>query len=415
MKGLGIGKPRGTLNVLLILIMTFGFLLPIKIDAASESSSQSQQEIWTCSMHPQIRQSGPGKCPLCGMALIPLKHESAVQENPDSIRLTKEAAELANVATSVAQLRKPVKQIRLYGKVKPDERLLQSQVSHVSGRIDKLFVNFTGEAVSRGEPLAMVYSPELVTAQQELLEAAKAKATQPEIYEAAKSKLKQWELTEEQIKAIEAEGKARNDFEVVSNTDGVVINRRVNAGDHVAQGTVLYDIADLSKVWLVFDAYENDLEFLKKGDAINFTVQALPGLHFSGNIFFIDPVLNPVTRVATVRVEIENKDGRLKPEMFATGIVDAFLEEYQKYPVVPRSAVLWTGKRSVVYVKVPQVSEPVFNLREVELGPLLEDSYVVMKGLSEGEEVVTQGTFAVDASAELQGKPSMMNRGEEKS
>jgi len=367
--------------------------------------------IWTCAMHPQIRMPQPGKCPICGMELIPLAQSSTSSIDPDAVHLSKEAAELANVLTSVAKKEKPVKEVRLYGKVQADERLFQSQVAHVPGRIERLAVNFTGEQVIKGQVLAEIYSPELITAQQELLETIKTKQLQPELYEASKEKLRQWKITDDQIAKIENSGVVQNNFEVISNTAGAVTERRVNTGDHVSQGTVLFEIADLSKVWVMFDAYESDLQFLRKGENISFTLQAMPGIDFTGNIVFIDPVIDPVTRVAKVRVETGNQLGRLKPEMFATGIVSSTLAEYRDNVVIPKSAVMWTGKRSVVYVKQPGSEEPVFKIREVELGPMLGESYVIMNGLSEGEEIVTSGTFSVDAAAQLEGKPSMMNRG----
>lgn len=373
------------------------------------SKEEEKGTIWTCSMHPQIRMDKPGKCPICGMDLIPL-NQSTVDIDPSAIHMTKEAAELANVLTSVVSTQKPIKEVRLYGKVQADERLLQNQVAHIPGRIEKLMVNFTGEMVRMGQPLAIIYSPELVTAQQELLEAAKTKETQPEIYNAAKEKLRQWMLTDAQIDRIESSGNVQNNTEVLAHTSGIVVTRRVNTGDHIAPGTVLFDIADLSRVWIMFDAYESDLPFLNNGDKLNFTVQAIPGQTFTGNITFIDPVIDPVTRVSKIRVEINNPAGRLKPEMFATGIVKANLDQYQNKLVIPRSAVLWTGKRSIVYVKQAGSDEPIFKMREIELGPMLGNSYVVVNGLNEGEEIVTQGTFSVDAAAQLEGKPSMMNQ-----
>jgi len=304
----------------------------------------------------------------------------------------------------------PVAETRLYGKVRPDERLLQSQVAQFPGRIEKLYVNFTGEAIRRGQPLALLYSPDWVTAQQELLEAAKNKSAQPAIYEAAKEKLRNWKIPESRIDAIENTGKVENDIEITANTTGVVTARNINSGDFVSQGQVLFEVADLSRVWVLLDAYESDLPFVTPGDPVVFQVQALPGKSYTGRILFIDPVLDPVTRVAKVRVEMSNPSGELKPEMFVTGLVKARLNQYGNLPVIPRSAVLWTGARSVVYVKQPDAAEPAFRLREVVLGPLLGDRYVVEKGLTEGEEVVTSGAFMVDASAQLEGKPSMMNR-----
>jgi Cu(I)/Ag(I) efflux system membrane fusion protein len=365
--------------------------------------------IWTCAMHPQIRMDHPGKCPICGMDLIPLGQNDTSSIDPDALRMTPEAAELANVTTTVVSKQKPVKEIRLYGKVQADERLYQSIVAHVPGRIERLTVNFTGETIRKGQVLAEIYSPELITAQQELLETIKTKSIQPELYEASKEKLRQWKLTDDQINEIETSGKIMNNFKVISTASGTVTARRVNMGDHVSEGTVLYEIADLSRVWILFDAYESDLQFLSTGKKITFTLQALPGDEFSGRIAFIDPVIDPVTRVAKVRVESPNPSGRLKPEMFATGIVSSDLSRYSNDLVIPRSAVLWTGKRSIVYVKQPGTGGPIFKMREVTLGPALGQGYVVTEGLMEGEQIVTSGTFSVDASAQLAGKPSMMN------
>ena len=383
------------------------------LNIQEQPTDSAKVTIWTCAMHPQIRMKEPGKCPICGMDLIPV-NQNKVDIDPETVNLTKEAAQLANVMTSLVTRQKPVKEVRLFGKVQADERLLQSQVSHIPGRIEKLLVNFTGETVQKGQTLALLFSPELVTAQQELLEAAKTKLTQPEIYEAAKAKLRQWKLPETQITSIENSGTVQNNVDLVSNTNGIITARRVNNGDYINQGTVLFEVADLSKVWVMFDAYESDLQFLKKGDNLEFTVQALPGVKFAGTIAFIDPVIDPVTRVAKVRIEAENQSGTLKPEMFVTGIVKARLDGDRNMLVIPRSAVLWTGARSIVYVKQANTDEPVFKMREIGLGPMLGNSYVITDGLVEGEEIVTQGAFSVDAAAQLEGKPSMMNSRSEK-
>jgi membrane fusion protein, copper/silver efflux system len=364
--------------------------------------------VWTCSMHPHIRMDQPGDCPICGMDLIPVNQLGETYADPDAVHLSKEAAQLANVMTSVASRKKPVKEIRLYGSVSVDERLLQSQVAHVPGRIDRLNVNFTGEQVKQGQVLAEIYSPELITARQELLQTLETRQLQPELYEASRERLSQWKLTDEQIDEIEDTEKIMSNIKVYSGTSGTVISRNVNSGDYVSQGAVLYEIADLSKVWVLFDAYESDLPFLERGTEVRFTLQALPGKEYSGKISFIDPVVDPVTRVASVRVDVQNKTGVLKPGMFVTGIVSSELDSFGNEIVIPHSAVLWTGKRSIVYVKEPG-DEMIFKMREIELGPELGDSYVVTEGLSEGEVIVTNGTFSVDASAQLEGKPSMMN------
>lgn len=400
------------------LLMLFGLFLgwlffhssPTAGEAHDHTGSEKENEIWTCSMHPQIKMDKPGKCPICAMDLILLNQNSTAQMDSNAIHFTADAAALANVATTLVSRSKPAKEVRLYGKVQADERLLQNQVAHISGRIEKLFVGFTGEAVTKGQLLALIYSPELITAQQELLEAAKEKQMQPAIYEAAIEKLRQWMLNDKQIAQIEQSGRVKTKFEVYANTSGVVTTKKVNVGDYVSQGASLFDIANLSRVWVLFDAYESDLPFLNVGNTVSFSLQALPDKDFNSTIRFIDPVIDPVSRVAKVRVEVDNSGGKLKPEMFATGIVKANLNAYKDKLVIPRSAVLWTGKRSVVYVKQSDSDELHFRMREIETGPMLGNSYVVISGLEEGEEIVSDGTFSVDAAAQLEGKPSMMNQ-----
>lgn len=372
------------------------------------AAEDSKAKIWTCSMHPQIRMDKPGKCPICGMDLIPVEQGSVVVDS-NSIQLSADALALANVLTSVVSRQKPIKEVRLYGKVEADESLTQSQVAHISGRVEKLLVSFTGEQIYKGQTIAKVYSPELVTAQKELIETAKIKASEPAFYKAAKQKLLLLKLTEDQIDEIESSGTVQNNFDIISDTYGVVTSKNVKVGDYITQGSVLYEVADLSTVWVKFDAYESDLMFISKGDKITYTFQGLPGKTYTGYITFIDPFIDPLTRVAKVRVEVSNAAGTLKPEMFATGIVAADLTEYANSIIIPRTAVLWTGKRSIVYVKSTINDKSVFSLRQVELGPMLGNSYVITSGLTEGEEIVTQGAFSVDAAAQLEGKTSMMN------
>jgi len=408
-----ISQNKNLKYALLILVGLFlGWLFfhsSTKTEAKKAPTEQDKNTIWTCSMHPQIRMNKPGKCPICGMDLIPLKTNNTAAIDPDAIKLSKEAMQLANVLTSVVGKQKPVKEIRLYGKVQANEQMAQTITAQISGRIEQLMLNTTGQTVSKGQTIAIVYSPELITAQQELLEAAKSKIDQPEIYEAAKDKLRQWKLGNGQIAAIEKSGVVKNNFPITASSGGIVITKRVNSGDYINQGSVLFDIANLSQVWVVFDAYESDLMFLKKGDKLSFTVEAIAGKTFSSNISFIDPVIDPTTRTAKVRVEINNTGGQLKPEMFATAIAQSKLNNIPNAIIIPSSAVLWTGKRSIVYVKQPNSTEPVFKLREIELGAQVGNGYIVQSGLKEGEEIITQGTFNVDAAAQLEGKPSMMN------
>jgi Cu(I)/Ag(I) efflux system membrane fusion protein len=404
-------------SIILITTLVSGILIGWLLFHSPEKTEAVQEQevvkatIWTCSMDPQVRKSEPGQCPICGMDLIPLHSSSDTSSfDSDAIHLSDEAAKLANVMTTVVSKQNAAKEIRLYGKVQADERLFQAQVAHIPGRIDHLSVNFTGETVKKGQVLAQIYSPELINAGKEFLETIKTKLLQPELYEASKERLRQWKLSESQINEIERSGQTKNEFDVLSNTSGTVMARLVNAGDYVTRGSVLYEISDLSRVWILFDAYESDLQFLKNGEKVSFTVQAMPGTQYNGHIVFIDPVLDPATRVAKVRVETDNKAGKLKPEMFATGIISSGLSGYKNSIIVPKSAVLWTGKRSVVYVKEEAAEKYVFKLREVELGAMLGESYVILNGLEVSEEIVTNGAFSVDAAAQLEGKPSMMNQ-----
>jgi len=372
---------------------------------------EAEAKEWICSMHPQIRQDHPGLCPLCAMDLIPVKTADTMSETIDSeaIVMSKEAAALANVATSVVSRKRPTMTVHLYGTVQVDERLTRSQVSHVSGRIEKLAVNFTGESIRKGQVIATVYSPDLLNAQQELLEAVKIQSSQPALLAAAREKLRQWKLTAEQIARIESTGVVSPQIDITANTQGIVLKKNVEQGDYVNAGGILYEIADLSSVWVLFDAYEADLPYLKKGDKVTFTIPAMPGKAFSGRIAFIDPILDKTTRTAKVRVETANPRQELKPEMYANAIIEASLKQQGDEIVIPKTAVLWTGKRSIVYVKQPDSDLPTFKLREIELGSSLGDSYVVLSGIAAGEEIVTSGTFSVDASAQLEGKRSMMN------
>ena len=385
-----------------------------QIASAEESHNHdhdTESTVWTCSMHPQIRMEEPGDCPLCGMDLIPLHTNGSgdASVDPEAIQLSAEAVALAQVQTTVVNRQNPVKEVQLYGTIQVDERLSQSQTAHVSGRIEKLFVTFTGESVRRGQPIATIYSPELLNAQQELIEAVKMKDLQPALLQAVREKLRLWMLTNEQIARIEQSGEVSPQIDVAATTSGIVISKNVNQGDYVNTGSILFDVANLSQVWAVFDAYESDLPFLKVGDRLEYTLQSLPGKTFSGTISFINPILDPSTRTAKVRVATANPGMELKPEMYANALIHAPLKQYNNEVVIPKSAILWTGKRSIVYVKQPDTETPAFLLREIELGPSLGETYVVLSGLNDGDEIVTNGAFTIDASAQLAGKRSMMN------
>ncbi len=378
-------------------------------DAPKSVTEKTEATVWTCSMDPQIRMAEPGNCPLCGMALIPLENNHS-EADPNALQMTENAMKLANIQTMVVGSKEASKELRLNGKVQIDERKLYAQSTHIPGRIEQLSINFTGEKVNRGQRLGMVYSPELVTAQEELLQAYSIRNSQPELFDAAKQKLRNWKIGDKSINRILSSGKPIQQFPISADVSGIVTAKKVELGDYVDRGMPLYEIADLSSVWILFDVYESDIPWVKVGDKVSYTIQSLPGETFEGTISFLDPMINPQTRVATARIEVKNATNKLKPEMFASGIVKNNINKTgTKEIVIPKSAVMWTGERSIVYVKSTSENKVNFKLQEVMLGPSLGDAYVIKSGLENGEEIVINGTFTVDAAAQLAGKPSMMN------
>ena len=371
--------------------------------------SAGGEEIWTCSMHPQIRQPEFGDCAICGMDLILL--EEGGSDNPLVLEMTESAVKLANIQTTVIGQKTDAtgKVFRLTGKVQADERQASSQVAHIPGRIEKLYVTFTGEQVNKGQKLATIYSPDLITAQRELLEAVKLQEINPALLEAARNKLRYLKIGEQTIKSIETQGVIQENFTIYAEESGVVTEKRVSVGDYIRQGEPLFGLMNLSKVWVLFDAYEEDLAAISIGDKIEFTSLSTSNKVFKTRVTFIDPIINASTRIAAVRTEINNSKGLLKPEMLVTGTLQKTAKSKSELSV-PKSAVLWTGKRSVVYVKVPDTEIPSFEFKEVELGESMGDSYRVLSGLETGQEVVTYGSFTIDAAAQLNNQASMMNR-----
>jgi Cu(I)/Ag(I) efflux system membrane fusion protein len=406
-------------------ILMIGMLLGNLFSGGNSEASHNESEhelvqdpvtqLWTCSMHPQIQMQEPGNCPICGMELIPLETNATTENiNADEIVLSEEAYQLANIQTSEVEKVNAEKEIRLLGKVQANERNLYAQVSHIPGRIERLYVNFTGEKVVKGQKIARIYSPELISAQKELFEAINSKNVYPALYTAARNKLKLWKLTDNQIDAIEKSGSVQEQIDILSDYSGYVIKRNVEVGDYLKQGSTLFDIANLNSVWVMFDAYESDIEWISIGNEVEYTIQALPGESFKGKVSYIDPFISSGSRIAKVRVEMPNTAGKLLPEMFANGIIKATLKNAKDALIIPKTAVLWTGKRSVVYVKVPQEKTISFEYRTITLGADLGNFYIVESGLKEGEIVATNGVFKIDASAQLVGKQSMMNPNNEK-
>ena len=429
-------------------------------------------ETWTCAMHPQIRLPRPGPCPICGMDLIPVDDAGGGRDDAAerTLVMSPEAVALANIQTAPVERDVVAKEVRMVGKVDYDETRVRKIAAWAPGRIDRLYVDFTGVEVKDGDHLVYVYSPELRTAQDELLQARRAareiaqsrsailRESSTATVEAAREKLRLLGLTPDQIDEIERRGTPSDHLTIYAPIGGTVVKKHAFEGMYVETGTPIYEIADLSKLWVRLDAYESDMSWIRYGQHVEFTTEAYPGELFHGRVAFIEPTLNPRTRTVKLRVNVENPDGKLKPEMFVRAVVRAGVTEGGKvmdpelagkwiapmHPeivrdepgtcpicgmdlvraedygyvasdpeatplLIPASAPLITGERAVVYVKLPDTEQPTFEGREIVLGPRAGDHYVVRDGLAEGERVVVRGNFKLDSALQIQARPSMMS------
>lgn len=488
--------------------------------AGPETGDGEEATIWTCSMHPQIRLPEPGKCPICGMDLIPAQDEArtatrpttapaepklvgyacamnclpplpqpgkcpicgmdlvavyddvedSTDDSPRRLALSPSAKALAEIETSPVERRWVENDVRMVGFVDHNESRLSYVTAYIGGRLDRMFVDYTGITVNAGDHMVTIYSPELLTAQEELLQAKGALESMREsslasvrdssrtALEAARERLRLWGLTAEQIRAIEERGERTDHVTIYAPIGGVVIAKLVQEGAYVMTGERLYTIADLGHLWVKLRAYESDLPWLRYGQDIAFATEAYPGREFHGRISFIDPVLDEMTRTVGVRVNVDNPDGMLKPGMFVRAQAKSRLArggrviepelagkwispmhpeivkdgpgecdvcgmdlvpaeelgfvaavEETAPVVIPATAPLITGKRAVVYVEVAGAERPTYEGREVSLGPRAGDFYLVADGLEEGERVVTRGAFKIDSSLQIRTRPSMMN------
>lgn len=437
----------------------------------SDHDHADETQYYTCSMHPSVRLTDPNaKCPICFMDLIPVPSGAHADTDTNAIALSDAAASAARVETTKVARLFPTATVRLFGKVTYDETSLARLTAYFPARIDRLFVNYVGVPVAKGDHLAEVYSPELLAAFEELRQvsaSAKGSGSGSDIVRqatrdtlvAAREKLRLFGLTEDQIRGVES-GDVKDDrLTVYAPIGGVVTHLAVREGDYVQTGAPIATVADLSRLWLDLEAYESQLPLLRWGQRVTFTVEAHPGETFEGRISFIEPLVDERTRTAAVRVAVDNTDLHLKPGMFATAIVrpqvaadgavlgndlagrwvgpmhptvvkdgpgtcdicgmDLVPAESLgvvgdpatavKPLVVPRSAVLFTGTRSVVYVRSVADDRTTYEGREVVLGPRAGDYYIVRSGLAEGDEVVTNGAFRVDSATQIAAKPSMMS------
>ncbi len=446
-----------------VLAFLVGLWIGLPADSETDHGTSKMDEnvsTWTCSMHPSVNLPESGKCPICFMDLIPVANESGTV-NVNEITLSADAQVLAAVETAPIKRGKAIADIPISGKVDFDETRIKSITAWFPGRIERLFVDFTGVSVIKGDPLVELYSPELYSAQEEFLQGIKLQGLSFQgsqldlIPQASRHKLQLLGLTDDQINEIEKRNTSVDKITITSPISGVVTAKSAVAGQYVKTGSKLFDVVGLERVWVLLDVYESDLTMIRIGQRVTFTTKALPGHEFTGSVAFIDPFLNEKTRTARVRVNVDNRSGLLKPGMFTNGnvkvdisndgivysgdlvgkwvcpmhlgersnhtgrcsICEMELEAVESLKftqgctdnnplLVPVSAVLRTGRRAIVYV---QTAERTFASREVLLGPRAGNYYIVKSGLREGERIVVKGNFKIDSAMQIAAKPSMMN------
>lgn len=436
-----------------------------------DTGSAVQDSSWTCAMHTQVRLPESGQCPICFMDLIPSNGGREQDDlGPRVLEMSAGAVKLAEISTAKVERRTVAHEIDMVGKIAFDETRLAYITSWVPGRLDRLYVDYTGVTVRAGDHLVEIYSPTLYSAQQELLQAiATAKklegssldilrATSDQTVVSSREKLRLYGLSDDQILEIIERRVPNEHITIRAPIGGVVVHKNVREGMYVDEGSQIYSIADLSKVWVLLDAYESDLAWIRFGQDVEFGVEAYPGEAFHGRVAFIDPLLDDQTRTVKIRLNVDNSDGRLKPEMFVSATAQAVLTAHGKvvdedlagkwmcpmHPevisdgpeecfecgmdlvaagalgfvaqperggslVIPDTAPLITGKRAVVYVQLPDREQPTFEGREIALGPRAGKWYVVNDGLRAGEDVVTKGNFKLDSELQIRARPSMMS------
>jgi len=331
-----LNRPANKVIVIVLIAFALGYLIR-GWRASSQpktehiQAAQGKEQIWTCSMHPQIRQPKSGKCPICFMDLVPVDNGGEVGAR--EITFSQDALKLMEVQTTPVERKFVEAQIRMVGKVDYDETRLKHITAWVPGRIDRLYVDFTGTQVIKGDHMVYLYSPQLISAQAEFLQAAKSvqnikpdsseliKRSTRATLEAASEKLRLLGLTEKQIEGIKETGQPTDYITIYAPIGGIVINKHVTEGTYVQTGTKIYTIADLSQLWVQLDAYESDMMWIRYGQEVEFTTEAYPGEIFTGRISFISPTVDPKTRTIKVRLNVDNKEGKLKPEMFVRAIV----------------------------------------------------------------------------------------------
>ena len=411
---------------------------------------EGEIEYWTCAMHPSVQLKKPGKCPICGMETTPVwkkdnsqtelvtqvtmgnkdstensedmanmqghdhstmgmpRNKNKGGESKSTFTVSPERQQLIGVKTEPVMLRTLDKNIRTVGIVKIDETRIENVNTKIKGWIDKVFVDYTWQHVNKGDPLFSIYSPELVSTQEELLLALRSKDLlgsnkygeiargAHSLLESSRRRLELWDISKNQIRELERTGKVKTSLIIYSPVSGNVVEKNAFENMFVEPNTTLYTIADHSVVWVQIDIYENEISLISLGQKATMTLASFPGEVYEGEVTFIWPHIDPKTRTVKVRLEFPNPDLKLLPEMYANINLDIPMGEKLSIPV---SAVLRTGKRDIVFVDRGAGN---IQIRKVELGLKTGSYYEVLRGLKEGEKVVSRANFLIDSESKVQ-------------
>lgn len=394
-------------GILLAVAFLAGFLLrgwigsspsrsvgPERVDAGAATE-------WTCSMHPQIRQPEPGRCPLCAMDLIPVS-AGGPDPGPRAIAMSAAARERAGIETAVVYRGPADTQIRLAGTLAYDDARRRAVSLLSEGQIRKLHAYTPGIFMRAGAPLADIYSPDVFAAANELISLRGS----PGLADAARRKLTLLGVDADQIHAIERAERAPETYTVNSPIDGVVLSVDAREGAWMMGGAQLLEIVDASRLWLELDIPERHAAHVSAGQTLAVSVEALPGESFAAEITFVPPELDPMTRSLRARAVLPNPNGRLKAGMFARAVLETRIAD--DAVLVPATAVLSAGSRAMVFVQSPD-DPSVFESRVVVPGARAREHVVILEGLAAGERVAKQGALRIDSTLQLLAKPSMMS------
>ncbi len=387
---------------IIFLIITIISISTIFLTACTDKKNDETEQatdIYTCPMHPSVVSDRPSACPVCGMALVKKTNQKDASSEDlsmlQSVSLSPSQRVIANVATEIVKQQTISRKVTAVGVVDFAEPNLAVVSARFGGRLEKLYANYTGEIVKKGQPLFELYSPDLVTAQNELLIAAKN--NQEILLKASRDKLQfHFGLSVSQIEDIENNQKVLYAIPFPSPISGTVIFKEIQEGQYVDEGMLLYKLADLSRVWVYLDVYEKDIQFIKIGSAVQLFTESYTNERFDGRVTFVEPVVNSETRTLRVRTEFTNHAERLKPQMYVTAQIST---QSKNTIVVPSSAVISTGKRNVVWI---EVKENTFEPRDVVVGIQTDERVEILSGLKINDVVAVTGGYLLDSESQLQ-------------